>query len=85
MSERLSPPLGSYNPDWAVLVNGTDGEKLYFVVETKSSLFVDDLRDRERAKITCGKAHFGALKAGDSPAEYVVASSVDNLLTRTHE
>ena len=27
-------------------------------METKSSLFTDDLRDKESAKIDCGKAHF---------------------------
>jgi hypothetical protein len=37
-------PLGSYNPDWAVLVEQGRHERLYFVVETKSSLFTDDLR-----------------------------------------
>ena len=28
-------PLGSYNPDWAVLIDSDEGERLYFVVETK--------------------------------------------------
>jgi len=76
-------PLGSYNPDWAVLVETNEGERLYFVVETKSSLFIDELRDREGAKIACGKAHFGALKVGESPAEYIVARSVDDMLARS--
>ena len=43
-------PLGSYNPDWAVLVEKDGGERLYFVVETKSGLFTDDLRDKESAQ-----------------------------------
>ena len=54
-------PLGTYNPDWAVLVERDGSERLYFVVETKSGLFTDELRDKERAKIKCGKAHFKAL------------------------
>lgn len=73
-------PLGSYNPDWAVLVQKDGAERLYFVVETKSSLFADDLRAKEQAKIDCGKAHFKALKAGENPAEYRVATSVSELL-----
>lgn len=28
-------PLGPYNPDWAVLVQTDDGERVYFVVETR--------------------------------------------------
>ncbi len=73
-------PLGSYNPDWAVLVEEDGGERLYFVVETKSGLFSDDLRDHERAKIECGKAHFRALEVRESPAKYIVARSVDEVL-----
>ncbi len=55
---KVPTPLGSYNPDWAVLVTTDDGDKLYFVVETKGSLFANDLRAAENAKIRCGAAHF---------------------------
>jgi type III restriction enzyme len=74
-------PLGSYNPDWAVLVEKDGTERLYFVLETKSSLFTDDLRHHEGAKIDCGRAHFKALAVGENPAHYEVARSVDDLLT----
>ena len=74
-------PLGSYNPDWAVLVEKDGAERLYLVVETKSSLFADDLRDAEAAKIACGRAHFDALAVGESPAKYVAAHSVEEILT----
>lgn len=36
-------------------------ERLYFVIETKSSLFTDALRPAEQAKIDCGIVHFDAL------------------------
>jgi type III restriction enzyme len=72
-------PLGSYNPDWAVLVTMAGSERLYFVVETKSSLFADDLRDKESAKIRCGKAHFDTLDAEEDPALFLVARSLDDL------
>lgn len=74
-------PLGSYNPDWAVLVEKDGAERLYFVVETKSGLFADDLREKERAKIECGKAHFSALAVRERPAKYVVANSLDDVLS----
>lgn len=77
---KVPTPLGSYNPDWAVLVQTDTGERLYFVVETKSSLFTDDLRDKESAKIECGKAHFKALMVHESPAQYIVARSVDDVI-----
>ncbi len=79
---KVQTPLGSYNPDWAVLVEKNGGEQLYFVVETKASLFTDDLRDRESKKIECGKAHFKALEAGIAqPAHYAVATKLDDLLS----
>ena len=58
---KIDTPLGSYNPDWAVVIEKDGDEKLYFVVETKSSLFTDALRPAEQAKIDCGIAHFDAL------------------------
>jgi type III restriction enzyme len=58
---RIDTPLGGYNPDWAVLVDHNGAERLYFVVESKGSLFSDALRPTEEAKIKCGRAHFQAL------------------------
>lgn len=77
---KVPTPLGSYNPDWAILVDKDGAERLYLVVETKSTLFVDELRDRESKKIECGRAHFKALAVGESPAKYVVATSVNEVL-----
>ena len=57
----IDTPLGGYNPDWAIVMDDGDGEKLYLVRETK---FVDDinnLRPSEEKKIICGKKHFTAI------------------------
>ena len=77
---QVPTPLGPYNPDWAVLIQDDTGERLYLVVETKGSAFLDDLRDAEQAKVECGKAHFEALRAGESPARYRVVHTADELL-----
>ncbi|MCY4561105.1 MAG: DEAD/DEAH box helicase family protein [Flavobacteriaceae bacterium] len=58
---KIDTPLGSYNPDWVVSWKQNDEEKLYFVVESKASASVLDLRPRESSKIKCGKQHFEAL------------------------
>lgn len=58
---RIDTPLGSYNPDWAVLVERDGQDWLYFVVESKGGLFTDALRPTEQAKIDCGCEHFKAL------------------------
>ena len=79
---KVPTPLGTYNPDWAILVEVEGAEKLYFVVETKGSLFAEDLRDKESAKIRCGVAHFGALSVKEESATYLVARNVDDLMAR---
>ncbi len=74
---KIDTPLGSYNPDWAVLVNLDNEEKLYFVVETKGSLFFDMLRPAEQAKIDCGRKHFKAL---DENVGFTVADRFDTFM-----
>lgn len=71
---KIETPLGTYNPDWAVLIEADGKEKLYFVVETKGSLFSDALRPTEKAKIACGKEHFKAL---GSDVEFTVTNSFE--------
>jgi type III restriction enzyme len=80
---KVPTPLGAYNPDWAVLVDKDGTERLYFVVETKSSLFTDDLRDKESAKVRCGEAHFAELAKHNSPAaQFLKATKLDDLLAK---
>jgi type III restriction enzyme len=58
---KIDTPLGTYNPDWAVLVDKDEEEKLYFVLETKANILWEALRPSEDAKIRCGEKHFEAL------------------------
>jgi type III restriction enzyme len=56
---KIDTPVGTYNPDWAIVLQ--DDEKLYLVRETKSSLDNFNRRELENLKIICGKSHFKAL------------------------
>jgi type III restriction enzyme len=56
---RVETPIGTYNPDWAIVKQ--EDEKLYLVRETKSTKEQQKLRQSEWDKIRCGKAHFDAL------------------------
>lgn len=58
-----------------------EGEKLFFVAETKDTPFVEALRESEKAKIHCGGQHFEALRVMERPAEYRVVRAVEELLT----
>ena len=80
---KVPTPLGTYNPDWAVLVEKDGDERLYFVVETKSSLFTDDIRDKESAKIRCGEAHFKAIAIGENPAKFIKGINIDDVFAAT--
>ena len=72
---KIATPLGSYNPDWAVLVARDGAERLFFVVETKATLFTEALRPTEQGKIACGEAHFKAL---GTQVAFTVANSYGN-------
>lgn len=69
---KVPTPLGSYNPDWAVVIEDNGLNKLYFVVETKGSIEGKNLRPKEQAKIRCGEKHFAAL---GNDAEFIKADS----------
>jgi len=76
---KIPTPLGNYNPDWAVLLNINGEERLYFVVETKSTDWEDELRSAEVMKINCGKAHFDALAGDDNPIKFIKAKEVEQV------
>ncbi len=58
---KIPTPLGTYNPDWAIMVEKDGQKRLYFVVETKGTDHFDELPFPQQAKIRCGEAHFAAL------------------------
>jgi type III restriction enzyme len=56
---KVDTPVGSYNPDWAILKD--DGQALYLVRETKSTRDFLKLRTTEADKVRCGQRHFETL------------------------
>ena len=61
---KIDTPIGTYNPDWAVLWEKNGEQKLYFVLETKGTESLFNLKTPEQLKIHCGKEHFKALDNG---------------------
>lgn len=59
---KIDTPIGAYNPDWAVFLEKDGEQKLYFVLESKGSTSLFDLRTTEQLKIHCGKQHFDSLE-----------------------
>jgi len=63
---KIDTPIGSYNPDFALVLEKKDLEKggetkYYFVVETKGTDDINELREEERMKIECAIKHFEAI------------------------
>ena len=59
---KVETPVGTYNPDWAVVKQEEpESPKLYLVRETKSTVEQMKLRGMEWAKLNCGRAHFSEL------------------------
>lgn len=61
---KIDTPIGDYNPDWAVVLNTNEGEKLYFIAETKGTDNINDLKGTEKKKILCGQKHFEVIDTG---------------------
>ena len=85
---KVPTPIGSYNPDWAIVFQPHDEfgeptgeETLYLVRETKSTTDLDKLRPDERRKIKCGKRHFKDALG----VNYEVINSADDLRIESGE
>ena len=70
---RIRTPVGTYNPDWAIVRETEDGQTVYLVSESKGDL--NNLRDAEKVQIECGKAHFDALGV-----PFVKVTSIDQVV-----
>ncbi len=72
---KVMTPLGTYNPDWAIVRQHDGREDVYLVSESKGDL--NTLREAEKAQISCGKAHFAALNV-----PFVTTSNIDGILNQ---
>jgi len=68
---QVPTPIGSYNPDWAILRE--NGDIVYLIRETKSTKDQLKLRGFESAKIQCGARHFETIGV-----DYDVATSISD-------
>jgi type III restriction enzyme len=69
---QIDTPIGTYNPDWAILKH--DGQALYLVRETKGTKDFLRLRTSEADKIRCGQQHFETIGV-----PFAVAVSADEV------
>jgi type III restriction enzyme len=73
---QIDTPFGNYNPDWAMIVKREGREKLYFVIETKGVINIDELErllPEQHRKALSGKRHFASL---EKDVDYSVVNSL---------
>lgn len=72
-------PFGSYNPDWAVMVELPDGSR-YIVFETKGTTNTTMLGGFQEPKTIAGRLHFSTVaeKLGLVDLDYAVVSTIDD-------
>lgn len=73
---KVPTPIGSYNPDWAILYEKGNAQHLYFIVETKGDVRYESLRPKEQEKIEAGIKHF---KAVDPEIEFKCVSNESDI------
>ena len=63
---KIETPAGNYTPDWAIVVekfhDGETSEKIYFVVETKGTNNIYELKTEEQIKIKSAKERFELIR-----------------------
>lgn len=61
---KIETPVGGYIPDWAIVTSSPNQkpEKLYFVIETKTTTDEAGRRVLENEKVECAKKHFEVIK-----------------------
>jgi type III restriction enzyme len=69
---KVDTPVGSYNPDWAIMME--NGEVVYMIRETKGTKEQFKLRGIEDFKIQCGHKHFETIGV-----DYEVSTKVDDI------
>lgn len=74
---KIRTPLGPYNPDWALLYEVEDEQRLYFIVETKGNTSGQSLRPIETGKIIAGEKHFEAI---DTDIRFKKATALEDII-----
>lgn len=75
---KIPTPVGNYSPDWAIAFKEGTVKHIFFVAETKGSLESLELREIEKAKISCAKTLFSQIS--DDKVKYHEVRNYEDLL-----
>ena len=74
----IPTPVGDYNPDWAIAFEDGKVKHIYFIAETKGSMSSLELREIEKARISCAKKFFA--KISSDQVKYDMVNSYEKLM-----
>jgi type III restriction enzyme len=69
---KIDTPVGTYNPDWAIIKQVDGEDRIYMIRETKSTLDESKRRPTENAKIKAAIKHFEAIGISGESVDYAV-------------
>ncbi|MGQ7830919.1 restriction endonuclease [Altererythrobacter sp. Z27] len=72
---KVRTPVGEYSPDWAIVYDNGDAERLYLVQETKATTNLADLDWDEAMRIRFARRHFAAAPNGEVIYEFTSAEA----------
>lgn len=77
---KIDTPVGSYSPDWGVVLREESGagQRLVLVRETKATRTLAELPASERLRILAAREHF-ALEMKAGPVDFAVTTAKDGL------
>lgn len=75
---KIPTPVGSYNPDWAIVFENDKVKHVYFIAETKGSMSTLQLKGAELLKIDYAREHFKLLE--EENVKYDVVDGYETLL-----
>jgi type III restriction enzyme len=77
---KIPTPVGSYNPDWAIVFDTSKIKYMYFIAETKGTMKTLQLKKIEESKIEYARKHFESL--GHSNIKYDFIDSYESLMEK---
>lgn len=75
---QIPTPVGNYAPDWAIAFKRGSVRHVFFVAETKGTMYTMEISGVEKAKIRCAEKLFD--EASTSDARYHQVADYDDLL-----
>jgi type III restriction enzyme len=74
----IPTPVGDYNPDWAIAFDSGKMRHVYFIAETKGSMSSLELREIEKARISCARKFFARITS--EQVKYEMVESYEKLM-----